>query len=80
MLKEVQQYIADGVDVNYQNEDGDTALINASQYGHFKIVKFLVEQGANINIKNINDNTALDVAKENEHMKILEYLQNADTQ
>ena len=33
-------------------EDGDTAVMKASQYGHFDVVKHLVEHKTDVNAKN----------------------------
>lgn len=36
--------------INYQDENGDTAAIWASQNGHFDLLKVLVSHGANVHI------------------------------
>jgi hypothetical protein len=36
----------------YYLKFGDTALIYASHYGYFEIVKFLIENNAEVNIQN----------------------------
>ena len=38
----------DGVDINYTDCFGETALIRASQNGHLEIVKYLISKGANM--------------------------------
>ena len=45
-----QELIADGADVNNVNKDGNTPLILASELGHTKTVKALINAGANLNI------------------------------
>lgn len=48
-----------------------TALHYASEYGHKKVVKVLLEHGANPNVLNMHGQTALDVVRRNEDVKQL---------
>lgn len=48
----IGRFIDKGLDVNNQNNNGDTALFCAITYGRIKHVKFLISRGANINITN----------------------------
>ena len=48
-----------GVNVNYSNSEGQTALILASKSGEEEVVKMLISAGANINHHDINGHTAL---------------------
>jgi ankyrin repeat protein len=69
-----------GVDVNYNypNEkayaDGMTALLYASKWANFELVKLLVENGANINIRSNNGSTALSIAYADNQIDIYNYL------
>lgn len=58
-LKEVESLIKEGVDVDFQDDYGDTALMIASHHGCNEICKFLIDNGANINIQNEQGDTAL---------------------
>ena len=64
------------VDINLQDEDGNTALIFACKNDNYDIVKLLVDKGADINVQNnngispllaacynINDKNAANIAK-----------------
>lgn len=45
-----------GVDINYQNSNGVTALLSACHWGYYKIAEFLLQNGADPNIgSQIND-------------------------
>lgn len=60
------------VDVNAKEPVyGRTALMVASDWGHFEIVKYLVENGANVNLKDKDGKTALDFAETNEIRQFL---------
>ena len=48
-----------GVDPNFQNQQGVTALMRAAEGGFFDTVELLLERGAVPNIQNINGSTAL---------------------
>ena len=51
-----------GADKNFQDEYGDTPLINAANKGHLPVVKTLLAAGANVNITNASEHTALHAA------------------
>jgi ankyrin repeat protein len=51
-----------GVNINCQDKNGFTPLINATKYGHTTLVSFLVSRGANLNIEDKSENNALDWA------------------
>ena len=55
-------------------KDGWTALMLASDKGHLKVVKLLLEKGANANAQNNNGETALMVASEKGHLEIVKLL------
>ena len=57
--KEIEVLIQQGADVDVQVNNGCTALIDASYYGHKEVVGILLENGADVNIKNENGWTAL---------------------
>ena len=54
-----------GVNVNYSNSEGQTALILASETGQEEVVQTLMSAGANNNHKNKYGQTALMVSKTN---------------
>ncbi|OON99239.1 MAG: hypothetical protein ATN35_01630 [Epulopiscium sp. Nele67-Bin004] len=69
-LEELELNINDSI-----NDEGDTALILATQYNKSNIVKYLVqERGAEIDIKNTNGKTALDYASEAHYAEIIKLL------
>ncbi len=72
--KKIKQYIAAGVNVNQQDEDGDTALHIATQVGFIETIKLLVEHGAKLEILGAARNTAETIARCERHTNVLEYL------
>ena len=54
-LQKVKEEVEQGVNINIQNEFGDTALIWASITitGKLNMVKFLISKGVNINIEDV---------------------------
>ena len=50
------------LDPNVQDYNGDTALHDASMFGHVKIVEALLEAGCDRSIKNKSGKTAAEVA------------------
>ena len=51
--------VENGADVDAKNKENDTALICASEKGHYEVVKYLVENGADVNAKGRWNETAL---------------------
>ena len=74
------QFIAAGVDVNYQYPlssnyaDGMTPLLYACKWNNFEIARLLVENGANVNARAVDGNTALTIAETNGNNEMYSYL------
>ena len=67
----VQFLLGLGVNVNYSNSEGQTALILASKSGQEEVVQTLLSAGANINNGDKYGHTALMVSKTNEIFQLL---------
>ncbi len=78
-LSEVQKQLASGADINFQDANGNTALIRATNAGNEQIAKYLVKNGADTQIKNNAGYSALDVAKANKFTQIAEILKSGET-
>lgn len=59
---DLRSLLNNGVDVNYENDHGITALTQAAQAGHTSIVQELLERGANVNHRRAPGDTALMLA------------------
>jgi ankyrin repeat protein len=57
--------------VNAKDVLGQTVLMIASEKGHKKVVKILLENGANVNAKNYFGQTVLMIASEKGHKKVV---------
>jgi ankyrin repeat protein len=55
----VRKLLDNGVDMNWKNTFGDTALIYASVHGHVEIIKLLLDRGAQIDTRDNIEGTAL---------------------
>ncbi len=65
----VKLLIDKGVNINYQNNDGFTALMRALQYNNYDIAKLLIESGANIKLKNCLGEDAIKIVNERAQIK-----------
>ena len=72
--KDVKELIDMGADVNQKDEDGKTALMNASDKGQKEFVELLIQNGADVNECNGYGTTAFMMASMNNHKEIVEIL------
>ena len=54
----VKLLLANGADVNAQNNNGDSALTRATLNGHLEIVKLLLTNGADVNAQDTDGDTS----------------------
>lgn len=66
--------IANGADVNLQDNNGATALMAASEVGNGEIVQLLLDKGASVNTKDSSEYTALLIASESGHTEVVQLL------
>ena len=63
-----------GIDVNLSNNKGVSAILVASEYGYFDIVKDLVSFGSDVNTQNNDGLTPLMIASRRGDIEIVEFL------
>ena len=68
----VEFLLKEDVDINIQDENGETALMLASKNGHIQVVELLLKEHADINIQNQDGHTAIMLAIENVLTQIME--------
>ncbi len=62
-LHYVELYLAQGADVNFRDENGQTPLHYAARKGHTETVGALIEKRAGVNAVDNDNQTPLDIAK-----------------
>ena len=67
----------DGFDINVQNRDGFTALMEAAHHGHIDIVRTLVKAKAKVDVRNNRLDTALTEAAAIGHSETVQILLDA---
>lgn len=70
----VEYFLKKGVNVDVKDQDGSTALINASNNNQLEIVKYLVKNGADVNAKSKNGTTSLMVSASSGNSDIITLL------
>ncbi|KAH9088974.1 hypothetical protein Ae201684P_012261 [Aphanomyces euteiches] len=63
--------LAKRANLNYRNEDNETALYKASEKGNLEVVKLLLFHKAKIETKTCDGKTALSVASANGHLEVV---------
>ena len=69
----VRYLLAEGADVNAREQFGDTALTEATYFGHLALINELLAHGADINAIG-NDGTALDIALNRNNVAVADML------
>lgn len=75
----VSDLLKKGVDVNFVDDYGRTALYFAASQGQTQVVKMLLDVGADKNIKDIKKRTPLDMARKYGHREIVSLLEDQNT-
>ena len=75
-LKEVEELLAEGAEINGIVEGDGTALIAAARTGNRSLVEFLLQQGADPNVAAPGDGNALIMAAREGHAEIVDLLLN----
>lgn len=73
-VNRIKELIKNGVNINVQDQYGNTALIVASANGRVNVVKELLKLGANPNIENKDKTTPLSFSLENNYLNIADLL------
>lgn len=76
-LKDVEELLAEGADINGIVEGDGTALIVAARAGNKPVVQFLIQQGADPNVAARGDGNALIMAAQEGHTEIVNLLINS---
>ncbi|KAH9148620.1 hypothetical protein AeRB84_008070 [Aphanomyces euteiches] len=63
--------LAKRANLNYRNEDNETALYKASEKGNLEVVKLLLFHKAKIETKTCDGKTALSIASANGHLEVV---------
>ena len=74
-LEAAKLFLTEGMDINVQNERGQTALMRAAEYQRAEVVTLLLENGADVNVKsNRNRRTAMMEAASAGNLAIIKQL------
>jgi ankyrin repeat protein len=69
----VRYLLDEGADVNLRGQQGNTALTEATYYGHASVIKELLMRGADVNAKSV-DGTPLDIAVGRNNVAVIDLL------
>lgn len=71
----IEKIIAKNINVNVQDDVGNTALILACMEGHVKVVELLIKANADKSIVNKHGNDALFYAKQKNYIDIIKLIE-----
>lgn len=72
-LNAVRYLLDEGAEVNLRGDYGNTALTEATYYGHLSVIKELLLRGADVNVMSI-DGTPLDIAVGRNDVAVIDLL------
>ena len=70
----VEQFLADGADINTATETGDTVIHDVASNWDVAVAEFLFERGANIHVVNNKGQTPLHLAASTDHTDMVRWL------
>jgi hypothetical protein len=73
-MKKVEKYIGLGVDLDYQNELGESPLMCAAYQNHLEIARKLLEEGADPHLVNKLGESAVALASLNQNQEIIDLI------
>ena len=73
-IADLKDLLKNGAQLDSRNDDGDTALMEASMYCKPKVIHQLLENRANANLQNIHGDTALMLAVQQSCLKAVKLL------
>ncbi|MEZ4688018.1 MAG: ankyrin repeat domain-containing protein [Bacteroidia bacterium] len=73
-LNSIEMYWTENIDIDYQDNNGQSMLMLAAYYGFQEIVEYLLKYKPTVSIKNKKGETALDIAKNQQHFAVLDIL------
>ena len=73
LLEMVRFLVGKGADINAQTNNGETALIQATEWGRLETVRFLVNKGADVNTPDNRGRTPLILAKEKGLQEVVDF-------
>ena len=73
-LEKVKELIEKGVNLNFQNNMGDTALILSIEHNREEVARLLINKGADVNVQENTNNTALMRAARHGRLEIIKLL------
>ncbi|MCB0356868.1 MAG: HD domain-containing protein, partial [Bdellovibrionales bacterium] len=74
-LELIDEFLDDGLDINIQDETGNTALMIASQSGQLETLQHLLSKGADTEILNQLNQSAIDIAAGSQQKSLFEALE-----
>lgn len=73
-LEIIKKFLANGIDINTQDENGNTALHVATKHRNLDVIKFLLVNNVNINSQNNEGDTPLHVATKHWELELINFL------
>ena len=74
-ILEMAKYLVERkVNINAENQQGETPVYLAAEFGYYDVVKYLAEHGAKINIQDKWGHTPLDLSETHKYQEITKYL------
>ena len=71
-IAKVQKFLEAGIDINVQDEHGNSPIHSAASYSQLELLEFLIQQGADVNLKDSDNETPIMLTEDQKTFELLE--------
>ena len=71
-IGKVRQFLDGGMDVNVQDEHGNSPIHSAASYSQLELLEFLIERGADVNLRDSDNETPIMLTEDKQTFELLE--------
>ena len=71
-IAKVQRFLDSGIDINIQDEHGNSPIHSAASYSQLELIEYLIGRGANVNLCDSDNETPIMLTEDKDTFELLE--------